>query len=147
MERELTRKEFNKIQKRFIKSHPVCTRCGGPASEGHHIRPIIYGGTNEESNLAPLCSRCHKELDTWEVAWVQHFGDSDFEGLFAVFCSMPSTHFLAAFVCAMFKAEIDCPEEEINETDIKYKMIDALQVLGVWENQHTLKLQERTDAE
>ena len=28
MERENTRKDFNKIQKRFIKNNPICCRCG-----------------------------------------------------------------------------------------------------------------------
>lgn len=147
MEREITRKEFNKIQKRFIKNNPVCSRCGGPACEVHHILPIVYGGTNEESNLASLCSCCHKELDIWEVAWVRHFGDSDFEGFFSVFCCMPSTHFLASFICGMIKAEKDLPEDEIDETSINCRVANALQMLGMFEEQYALKMFERTDAE
>ena len=85
MERENTRKDFNKIQKRFIKNNPICCRCGGPANEAHHITPVVYGGGNEESNLAPLCSACHKELDVWEAAWVHKMGACSFEQFFAIF--------------------------------------------------------------
>lgn len=41
----------------------ACLRCGReePAElEVHHILPVSQGGTNEDSNLATLCSRCHR---------------------------------------------------------------------------------------
>lgn len=28
----------------------------------HHIVPVCKGGSNEASNLAVLCSKCHKEI-------------------------------------------------------------------------------------
>lgn len=128
MEREITRKDFNKIQRRFIKSHPVCSRCGGPAHEAHHVLPIVYGGTNEESNLAPLCSACHKELDIWEDVWVQKMGASDFENFFTIFCTTPSTRFLAALVFTAF------------EKDIRSPVVDTLLELACHENNLTAKM-------
>ena len=40
-----------------------CLRCGVGGEielEVHHILPINQGGTNDDSNLATLCPRCHK---------------------------------------------------------------------------------------
>jgi 5-methylcytosine-specific restriction endonuclease McrA len=41
----------------------VCSKCkkeGGVTL--HHIKPISVGGTNEKSNIAPLCRKCHRGL-------------------------------------------------------------------------------------
>ena len=40
-----------------------CLRCGlenETALEVHHILPVSHGGTNDDSNLATLCSYCHE---------------------------------------------------------------------------------------
>lgn len=40
-----------------------CLRCGlenQTRLEVHHILPVSLGGTNEDSNLATLCSHCHE---------------------------------------------------------------------------------------
>jgi hypothetical protein len=38
----------------------TCTRCGtAKRIELHHRRPVIHGGTNDPSNLVPLCRKCH----------------------------------------------------------------------------------------
>ncbi|HXF71674.1 MAG TPA: HNH endonuclease [Actinomycetota bacterium] len=36
-----------------------CYHCGGPATEVDHIVPAQRGGTDDPSNLAAICSRCH----------------------------------------------------------------------------------------
>ena len=48
-----------------------CAHCGSEDGvEYHHIRPLQYGGTNDLSNLVPLCHSCHlkahgaKSVDT-----------------------------------------------------------------------------------
>ena len=52
--------EFNKvIRNEFIKNHPTCQYCGLPAEHVHHLIPISVGGDNRESNLIPLCLKCH----------------------------------------------------------------------------------------
>ncbi|MFC6951928.1 HNH endonuclease signature motif containing protein [Halorubellus litoreus] len=40
-----------------------CLRCGlevETALEVHHVLPVSQGGTNDDSNLATLCSHCHE---------------------------------------------------------------------------------------
>ncbi len=36
-----------------------CKRCGAPASHVDHIRPVLFGGDDAESNLQALCERCN----------------------------------------------------------------------------------------
>jgi 5-methylcytosine-specific restriction protein A len=38
----------------------MCYVCGGLASEIDHIVPVSLGGSDDESNLAAICSRCHR---------------------------------------------------------------------------------------
>lgn len=41
-----------------------CLRCGledETELEVHHILPVSHGGTNDDSNLATLCSHCHNK--------------------------------------------------------------------------------------
>ena len=60
MTQEEIRKEFdNIIRKNFIESHSKCQYCGEPTEHIHHLIPIIVGGDNRESNLIPLCTKCH----------------------------------------------------------------------------------------
>ena len=60
------RAEFNSKQfKRVLKdSLPgECVNCGCKEElEYHHIVPLAQGGTNRLSNIAVLCSRCHKAV-------------------------------------------------------------------------------------
>lgn len=51
------------------KGEPLCRLChaGGkivPAAVVDHIVPLEDGGTHEESNLMPLCKRCHDAIKT-----------------------------------------------------------------------------------
>lgn len=36
-----------------------CARCGGPATEVHHLRYPPWGTFDIPANLEPLCHRCH----------------------------------------------------------------------------------------
>jgi 5-methylcytosine-specific restriction endonuclease McrA len=38
-----------------------CHDCNDYATELHHIIAVEDGGTDDETNLMPLCNRCHKE--------------------------------------------------------------------------------------
>lgn len=63
MTQEEIRIEFdNKIRNSFIKIHNQCQYCKEKAAHIHHLIPIAYGGDNRESNLIPLCIKCHSML-------------------------------------------------------------------------------------
>lgn len=54
------RQDFdNSIREIFFKNHPFCQYCGAPTEHIHHLIPIVVGGDNRESNLIPLCLKCH----------------------------------------------------------------------------------------
>ena len=42
----------------------ICQACGlntmDDQIEIHHIKPVVYGGTNDIDNLISLCNTCHK---------------------------------------------------------------------------------------
>lgn len=39
-----------------------CIVCGNKAQLMHHLRPLLYFGTNEDYNLVPLCQNCHNKV-------------------------------------------------------------------------------------
>lgn len=60
---ENTRKEFDKMRPTLSnKLGTVCCNCHADACDTvmfHHIIPLSLGGTNNLSNIAPLCGKCH----------------------------------------------------------------------------------------
>ena len=60
------RKKKKTKKKKFLKSHTICERCGAKSEDVHHKMALVYGGTNDEENLAALCKRCHHEWDLYE---------------------------------------------------------------------------------
>ena len=46
---------------RVLKESPYCAMCGERATDVHHIIAISDGGTDDRSNLRPLCREHHKE--------------------------------------------------------------------------------------
>lgn len=51
---------WQKRREAFIKLHPFCVRCRRPTTDVDHIIPRRFGGSEDDSNLQALCSRCHK---------------------------------------------------------------------------------------
>ena len=50
-------------RKKFPSEECKCSACGKIAMcEMHHKIPLSLGGTNEKSNIIPLCYDCHVEL-------------------------------------------------------------------------------------
>lgn len=50
---------------RLLRDQPLCKACESAgrvalATELDHIEPLSRGGVDDESNLQPLCYRCHK---------------------------------------------------------------------------------------
>ena len=41
----------------------ACVRCDRPAEHAHHVLPRSFGGSDDPSNLVPVCSRCHPSLE------------------------------------------------------------------------------------
>ena len=41
----------------------ACVRCDRPAQAAHHVLPRSFGGSDDPSNLVPVCSRCHPSLE------------------------------------------------------------------------------------
>lgn len=48
-------------RKKFIAAHPFCRYCPAPTQEVDHIIPRARGGSDDDSNLQPLCKRHHNE--------------------------------------------------------------------------------------
>lgn len=69
MDHAQKRKEFNAQKSKYKKTHtPQCKRCGffspwesGQHMQIHHIKALVDGGENEETNLVVLCQLCHLE--------------------------------------------------------------------------------------
>lgn len=40
----------------------TCVLCYAEANHPHHIVPRSAGGSDDKENMAPLCSRCHREV-------------------------------------------------------------------------------------
>ena len=84
------RKSFQPIRNRFLKEHPTCARCGAAAQEVHHIKALVFGGTNDEENLSPLCKSCHKEFDVFEAVYMAARGSDEIEDMYPRFLCSPS---------------------------------------------------------
>lgn len=46
----------------FLLAHPLCSHCGERATEAHHLVAKRDGGSDADSNLAPLCRPCHSRI-------------------------------------------------------------------------------------
>jgi len=53
-------------RKEFIKKHPFCAKCPRPTTDVDHRIPKSRGGSDEDSNLQPLCSFHHKQKTAHE---------------------------------------------------------------------------------
>ena len=55
-------RRWEKIRRQYLARHPICKSCGHEATEVHHRRELIKGGTHAEQNLAALCKPCHSRI-------------------------------------------------------------------------------------
>jgi len=63
------------IRDAYLRTHSTCAKCGEKATEVHHIQPLAQGGTHEQSNLVPLCQRCHSRLTASATARAKRTSD------------------------------------------------------------------------
>ncbi len=56
------------IRARVLEGEPMCRACGAPAITVDHIVPRVEGGTNDPSNLRPLCGLCRQRKDVRDAA-------------------------------------------------------------------------------
>jgi 5-methylcytosine-specific restriction enzyme A len=50
---------WGKTSRAFLSTHPTCVECGRPARHTDHIVARSAGGSDDWSNLQPLCHSCH----------------------------------------------------------------------------------------
>jgi len=50
---------WRKLRITLLNNEPLCRICGQPANEVDHIVAVDAGGTDDPSNLQPLCRSCH----------------------------------------------------------------------------------------
>jgi 5-methylcytosine-specific restriction protein A len=53
-------------RKEFIKRFPFCARCTRPTTDVDHVVPRSRGGSDDDSNLQPLCGFHHKQKTAME---------------------------------------------------------------------------------
>lgn len=53
---------WREIRERFLYDHPMCEKCGAPATVAHHIVRRRDGGKDTPRNLMALCASCHGRL-------------------------------------------------------------------------------------
>lgn len=68
----------------LIRDNYTCQKCKledktAKKLEIHHIKPIVFGGTDEKENLITLCSVCHKYAPNREKEFKEYM-DSECDG-------------------------------------------------------------------
>jgi 5-methylcytosine-specific restriction protein A len=56
---------WRRIRLDVLAEQPLC-RCGAPATEVDHIKPLRRGGTHDRTNLRAMCKRCHSSKTAGE---------------------------------------------------------------------------------
>ncbi len=69
--------DWIKLSKAILVAYPRCAACGDHATMVDHIIPKKQGGTNDLSNLQPMCRSCHssksaKEGSRWGPRYEAH---------------------------------------------------------------------------
>lgn len=59
---------WRKTRRRVLRLEPQCRQCGAPATCVDHIVPKSLGGTDNLTNLQPLCDKCHSRKTAREAA-------------------------------------------------------------------------------
>jgi 5-methylcytosine-specific restriction protein A len=65
---------WQRIRLQVLAEEPLCRACQAAdrvtaAAEVDHIKPLHHGGTDERSNLQPLCAECHEQKTRAELGY------------------------------------------------------------------------------
>ena len=75
MDNSYLREEFNRPSfKEYLYKElgSRCCNCGSTEDvEYHHVVPLANGGTNNISNIVPVCFRCHKAIHGARQSWIE----------------------------------------------------------------------------
>lgn len=62
-------RRWRAVRSRILRNEPVCRTCQqAPATEVDHIVPKHLAGTDDPTNLAPTCRKCHERKTLTEAA-------------------------------------------------------------------------------
>ncbi len=60
--------DWPRVRRRILRRDDYrCYVCGGPGVHVDHIVPVSQGGTDDDSNLATICRRCHARKTALEA--------------------------------------------------------------------------------
>jgi 5-methylcytosine-specific restriction endonuclease McrA len=63
--------EYKRNRKLTLEASSICIACGAEANTVNHIVAISKGGTDELSNLEPMCHMCNSTLQDRELTRVR----------------------------------------------------------------------------
>lgn len=125
-----------------------CIKCGSTENmENHHVVPQRVGGSDDQSNLAPLCHRCHSFVTEY-FTWIPGLSEEEHRQLFERFAStgLPVEYDFALFGMITAYESLDEQDDESIDFDDAiegYKqIIDNGLKIFVWE-----KIDRETDGE
>lgn len=69
--KRLSYRARNRLRVEVLQDEPFCRKCASKAEQTvatqvDHIVPLVQGGTEDRSNLQPLCDDCHEEKTSAE---------------------------------------------------------------------------------
>lgn len=54
-------RQYRKVRAQVLSGDARCYVCGQPANQADHLTPVSKGGTDDASNLRPICWPCNRE--------------------------------------------------------------------------------------
>jgi 5-methylcytosine-specific restriction enzyme A len=58
---------WQRIRAAVLRHYPYCVECGAKATDVDHVLPKTQGGSDDSTNLQPLCHACHSRKTARET--------------------------------------------------------------------------------